>query len=145
MAQQKITVKIAGRPYVLNASSEEHERKIRVSADEINKKVNAYLDKFPGKSIVDILSFVALNVCMNNLTLQEQIKNLSDEEKAKLQHLPVCLEDALDALEADYAFLTEGGVFPEELIKNFIKAKREERSQLSAIPHLAELDKYYNL
>ena len=49
MAQQKITVKIAGRPYVLNASSEEHERKIRVSADEINKKVNAYLDKFPGK------------------------------------------------------------------------------------------------
>ena len=87
MEQQKITVKIAGRPYVLNASSEEHERKIRVSAEEINKKVNAYLDKFPGKSIVDILSFVALNVCMNNLTLQEQIKNLSDEEKALAEEL----------------------------------------------------------
>ena len=39
MEQQKITVKIAGRPYVLNASSEEHERKIRISADEIVKMI----------------------------------------------------------------------------------------------------------
>ena len=84
---------MAGRPYVLNASSEEHARKIRVSADEINKKVNAYLDKFPGKSIVDILSFVALNVCMNNLTLQEQINNLSDEEKALAEELGGYLEN----------------------------------------------------
>ena len=55
------------------------------------------------------------------------------------------LEDALDALEADNAFLTEGGVFPAELIANFIKTKREECRQLSAIPHPAEFDKYYNL
>ncbi len=71
--------------------------------------------------------------------------HLPEEEKAKLQQLPVCLEDALDALEADNAFLTEGGVFPAELIANFIKAKREECRQLSAIPHPAEFDKYYNL
>ena len=71
--------------------------------------------------------------------------HLSDEEKAKLQHLPTSLEEALDALEADHDFLTEGGVFPEELLKNFVKAKREECRQLSAIPHPAEFDKYYNL
>ncbi len=71
--------------------------------------------------------------------------HLPEEEKAKLQGLPVSLEEALDALEADYAYLTEGGVFPEELIKNFIKAKREECRQLSAIPHPAEYDKYFNL
>ena len=71
--------------------------------------------------------------------------NLPEEEKAKLQGLPTSLEGALDALEADYAFLTEGGVFPEELIKNFIKTKRDECRQLAAIPHPAEFDKYYNL
>mgnify|MGYP002512375283 CR=1 FL=1 len=57
----------------------------------------------------------------------------------------ISLEEALDALEADYAYLTEGGVFPEELIKNFIRTKRDECAQLAAIPHPAEFDKYYNL
>ena len=93
MEQQKITVKIAGRPYVLNASSQDQEWKIRSSAEEINRKVNAYLDKFPGKSIVDILSFVALNVCISNLTLQEQMKNLSNEEKALAEELAGYLEN----------------------------------------------------
>ena len=71
--------------------------------------------------------------------------HLSDEEKAKLQGLPVRLEDALDALEADHDYLTVGGVFPEELLKNFIKTKRAECAELSKIPHPAEFDKYYNL
>ena len=71
--------------------------------------------------------------------------HLSEEEKAKLQGLPVRLEDALDALEADHAYLTAGGVFPEELLRNFIKTKRAECAELSKIPHPAEFDKYYNL
>ena len=71
--------------------------------------------------------------------------HLSDEEKAKLHHLPTSLDQALDALEKDNDYLTAGGVFPKELINNFIKSKREECRQLSAIPHPAEFDKYYNL
>ncbi len=71
--------------------------------------------------------------------------HLPEEEKAKLQGLPTSLEQALDALEADHDYLTAGGVFPEELLANFIKAKREECRQLAAIPHPAEFDKYYNL
>ena len=71
--------------------------------------------------------------------------NLPEEEKAKLQGLPTNLGDALDALEADHDYLTAGGVFPEELIKNFIKGKREDVRQLAAIPHPAEFEKYYNL
>jgi len=71
--------------------------------------------------------------------------HLSDEEKAKLHHLPTSLDEALDALEADHDYLTEGGVFPEILLQNFIKSKREECRQLAAIPHPAEFDKYYNL
>jgi len=70
---------------------------------------------------------------------------LPEEEKAKLKGLPVCLEDALDALEADHDYLTAGGVFPEALIANFIKSKRRECRDMAAIPHPAEFDRYYNL
>ena len=71
--------------------------------------------------------------------------HLSDEEKAKLKGLPTSLEGALDALEADHDYLTVNGVFPEELLKNFIKTKRAECAELAKIPHPAEFDKYYNL
>ncbi|MBO5224383.1 MAG: type I glutamate--ammonia ligase [Clostridia bacterium] len=71
--------------------------------------------------------------------------HLPEEEKAKLKHLPTSLDEALTALENDHDYLTAGGVFPEELIKNLIKTKREEVRELSKIPHPAEFDKYYNL
>ena len=67
--------------------------------------------------------------------------NLPEEEKAKLHQLPTRLEEALDALEADHAYLTKGGVFPEELIRNFIKTKRAECLELSKIPHPVEFEK----
>ena len=71
--------------------------------------------------------------------------NLPEEEKKKLKGLPTSLEAALDALEADHDYLTAGGVFPEELLKNFIRTKRAECAELSKIPHPAEFEKYYNL
>ena len=71
--------------------------------------------------------------------------HLPEEEKAKLQGLPVSLEQALDALEKDNEYLTANGVFPKELIANFIKTKRAECRELSAIPNPAEFDKYFNL
>ena len=71
--------------------------------------------------------------------------HLSDEEKAKLHHLPTSLDEALDALEADHDYLTAGGVFPEQLLKNFIAGKRKECAELAKIPHPAEFEKYYNL
>ena len=70
---------------------------------------------------------------------------LPEEEKKKLKGLPTSLDQALDALEADHDYLTAGGVFPGELLRNFIKAKREECRQMAAIPHPAEFDRYYNL
>ena len=70
--------------------------------------------------------------------------NLPEEEKKKLQGLPVRLEDALDALEADHDYLTAGGVFPPELIAKFIKGKRAECARLAAIPNPAEFEMYYN-
>lgn len=69
---------------------------------------------------------------------------LSEEEKAKLRGLPTTLEQALDALEADHDYLTEGGVFPEMLIREHIARKRRECAELARIPTAAEFDRYYN-
>jgi len=71
--------------------------------------------------------------------------DLPEEEKKKLKGLPTSLSEALDALEADHDYLTAGGVFPEELLKNFIKTKRAECAEMAKIPHPAEFDRYYNL
>ena len=57
--------------------------------------------------------------------------SLPEEEKKKLSSLPTRLEDALDALEKDHDYLTAGGVFPEQLIKNFISLKRKECLDMS--------------
>lgn len=70
---------------------------------------------------------------------------LSEAEKAKLTGLPASLDAALDALEADHDYLTAGGVFPEELLTNFVKTKREECRRLASIPHPAEFENYYNI
>ena len=71
--------------------------------------------------------------------------HLPEEEKKKLKGLPTSLDAALDALEADHEYLTAGGVFPEELITNFIKGKRAELAEMAKIPTPAEFEKYYNL
>ena len=71
--------------------------------------------------------------------------SLPEEEKAKLQGLPTSLDAALDALEKDHDYLTAGGVFPEQLLRNFIATKREECRKMAAIPTPAEFDRYYNL
>ena len=71
--------------------------------------------------------------------------DLSEEEKSKIQSLPKTLDEALDALESDHDYLTEGGVFPERLIEIWLKRKREECLHISQIPHPVEFEKYYDL
>ncbi len=71
--------------------------------------------------------------------------NLSEEDKKRIQGLPASLGEALDALEADHEYLTRGGVFPEELIQNWLKLKRAENETISRIPTPAEFQYYYTL
>lgn len=71
--------------------------------------------------------------------------NLSKEEQKKLTSLPRSLDEALDALEEDYEYLTRGGVFPKSLLDTWIKNKRREAEAISRIPHPAEFAYYYDL
>ena len=90
---QSISIKIADRPYSLKVTSPEQEELIRKAADEVNRKISAYQDRMPGKGMVELLSFAALNVCMANLSLQDQLKELAREEKSLADELEGYLEN----------------------------------------------------
>jgi len=70
---------------------------------------------------------------------------LSDKEKKVVKSLPKSLEEAADALEKDYKFLLNGGVFSEELINNQLKKIRKDAEEVNTMPHPIEFKKYYDL
>ncbi len=90
---QNISIKIADRPYSLKAASPEQEELIRKAADELNRRVRAYQDKLPGKGAVELLSFAALNVCMANISLKEQLNERAMEETALAKEIEGYLEN----------------------------------------------------
>jgi len=55
------------------------------------------------------------------------------------------LEEALDALNEDRAFLKEGGVFDDETIDAYIDLKSEDVTRLRMTTHPVEFDMYYSL
>ena len=76
---QSINITIGGRKYPVKATSPENEALIRNAASEVNRKLEQYLEKFPGKTDVELLSFVALNVCKAHLLLKEEMSQLVSE------------------------------------------------------------------
>ena len=76
---QKITVKIAEKEYVLKAPTPEHEAYIRQAAVTVNKRLNAYLSSYPDRNPSDLLSFVALNECIGRLRAEHEVENARNE------------------------------------------------------------------
>ena len=70
---------------------------------------------------------------------------LAPERRATIKALPTSLKEALDALQADHAFLLEGGVFDEELIADWVKAKMQEFYAVRNRPHPYEVQLYFDL
>ena len=69
---------------------------------------------------------------------------LPSEELSKIDTVPSSLNDALEALKNDSQYLTEGGVFTEDFINNWIELKYEEVQQLRQRPHPHEFTMYYD-
>ena len=90
---QSITVIIADRSYPLQVKSPEHEEMIRKAADDINRRVRYYLDKYPTKGTVEVLSLVALNVGIVNCGLQKQLDMTLEDEANLLKELEGYLDN----------------------------------------------------
>lgn len=74
----------------------------------------------------------------------KNIYELSEAEKNEIRSVPGSLEEALDALEADHEFLTQGGVFTKEFIQNYIEFKRSEAKSVSIRIHPQEYSLYFD-
>jgi len=75
-------------------------------------------------------------------------KNLYDLPPEELKDVPtVCnsLRQALEALDADRAFLKKGDVFSDDLIDGYLALKWEEAKTVDMTPHPAEFKLYYSV
>jgi glutamine synthetase len=78
-------------------------------------------------------------------TLDRNIYEMSKAELAEIPHVPASLGESIDALEADHAFLREGGVFSQDMIDAWITWKRDmEIDEIRLRPHPHEFALYYD-
>ena len=72
--------------------------------------------------------------------------DLEPEEAARIPSMPGSLDEALNELEKDHKFLTEGGVFAEDFIELWIEYKRKnEADPVRMRPHPYEFHLYYDI
>jgi glutamine synthetase len=78
--------------------------------------------------------------------VDKNIYDLPPEELAGIPTVPGSLGEALAALEADHEFLTEGDVFTQDFVENYIGYKRlAEVDAIRLRPHPYEFVLYYDI
>ena len=78
--------------------------------------------------------------------LDKDIYDLSPEELAEVPKTPGALDEALDALERNHAFLLRGDVFTADVVETWIKYKREKEVDAMRLrPHPYEFCLYYDI
>jgi glutamine synthetase len=78
--------------------------------------------------------------------VDKDLYELPPEEARNIPQLPGSLEEAQRALEADHAYLLEGGVFTQDLIDTWIAYKREkELLPFAQRPHPFEYELYFGV
>lgn len=75
----------------------------------------------------------------------KDLYNLPPEEEKAIPTVCSALDQALDALDADRAFLTAGGVFTDNMIDGYLNLKSDEVTRLRMSTHPVELDMYFSL
>lgn len=78
-------------------------------------------------------------------SLDEDLYNLTSEQKVNIPTVANSLDQALDNLENDQAFLLEGGVFTKAFIDNYIDIKKQEINYVRSLTHPYEFELYYSL
>ncbi len=140
-------------PVMLAYSASNRSASIRIPHSPNPK--NAHLEvRFPDCMANPYLAFAALLMAgidgiQNRIDpgdpMDKNLYDLPPEEAASIPQVCASLDEALSALESDHDFLTEGGVFTEDMIKAYIELKRSEVSRLNMAPHPVEFEMYYSL
>ena len=93
---QRITLKIAGKEYPLNAKSPEMERLMRLAADDVNSMLLHMDQKFADTTLEDKLAFVALQEAAGKLTMRSKLA----KAKADTESLHKDINDYLESMNA---------------------------------------------
>lgn len=142
-------------PVNLAYSARNRSASIRIPMYSQSPKAKRVEVRFPDPSCNPYMAFAAmlmagLDGIENRLhpgeAMEKDLYDLPPEEIAKIPQMPGSLDEALDALEADYEFLLKGNVFTEDVIKAWIAYKREnEVDALRLRPHPYEFYLYYDI
>jgi glutamine synthetase len=138
-------------PVNLVYSARNRSAAVRVPITGTNPKAKRIEFRVPDPSANPYLAFAALLLAgvdgiKNKIEPPEPVDKdlyeLPPDEAAAIPQVPGSLAEVLDNLEADHSFLTEGGVFTEDLIETWIDYKRTRELaavQLRPTPHEFEL------
>ena len=140
-------------PVMLAYSARNRSASCRIPFDA-NPKATRIEIRFPDPTANPYLAFSAmlmagLDGIKNKIHPGDPMdKDLYDLPPEELEDIPtVCssLDEALEALDADRAFLTVGDVFTDDMIDAYIDLKMEEVTRLRMSTHPVEFDMYYSL
>lgn len=79
LMERTITLKIAGVDFHVKASSPDVESSMRTAAEEINRMMDRYDQKYPDKSLTDKLLFVTITQTVYRLQTQGKYTALANE------------------------------------------------------------------
>src|SRR5690554_3584497 len=140
-------------PVMLAYSARNRSASIRIPFVS-NPKARRIEIRFPDPSANPYLAFSAmlmagLDGIKNKIhpgdAMDKDLYDLPAEEAAEIPKVCHALDQALAELDKDRAFLTEGGVFTDDMLDGYIKLKMEEVTRLRMETHPAEFDLYYSL
>ena len=110
--------------------------------------------RFPDSSANPYFAFAAmlmagLDGIQNKINpgepMDKDLYDLEPEEEKAIPQVCYSLQQAVEALDADRAFLKAGDVFSDDLIDAYIALKQEEITRLQTSTHPVEFDMYYSL
>ena len=142
-------------PVNLVYSSRNRSAAIRIPMYQDNPKTKRIEFRCPDSSCNPYLAFSALLMAAidgikNQIDpgdpLDKDLYDLEPEEYENINSAPARLDEALDELEKDHAFLLEGDVFTEDVIHYWIKYKRDnEVAAINLRPHPFEFCMYFDI
>jgi glutamine synthetase len=142
-------------PVFLAYSSRNRSASVRIPMYSANPKAKRIEVRFPDPACNPYLSFAAMlmagldgieNKIEPGKPMDKDLYDLEPEEAAKIPTMPGSLDDALENLEKDHAFLLKGGVFTNDVIDTWIQYKREKEVDVMRLrPHPYEFFLYYDV
>ena len=91
--EQNIKLEIAGRQFQLKASSPEMEQSMRYAAEDINKMLDRYTEKYPEKDFVEMLLFVTLTQTVSRFNAQRKLNSITAEHEKLVNDLSTYLNN----------------------------------------------------